>query len=76
MPRKVIGKGATALALAALATAGCGSDGGATATTPVDDAVSAETASDSATSDSGVIDAPRDSASDVADDGSSFPIYK
>lgn len=76
--RKVIGKGATALALA-LAAAGCSE--GATAGEELLDVAVSEAATDSAATDSaatdGAADSARDtSASDVSDDGSSFPIYK
>jgi hypothetical protein len=71
--REVVGKGATALALAsALAAAGCAED--TTTTVPPAD-TGVETAADSAFT---VDSAPPDTAppDNGLDDGSTFPIYK
>jgi hypothetical protein len=73
--RRYVGKNATALAIAALAVAGCGSED--TVVTQPNDA-SAETTQ----SDTGGFDTSADThvedtfAADVQDEGGSFPIYK
>lgn len=74
--RRVIGKGATALALA-LAATGCSE--GATADESLLDVGVAEAATDGATdgvSDAATDAAPDSFASDVRDDGGAVPIYK
>jgi hypothetical protein len=74
--RQYVGKGATALALA-LAAVGCGDDV-SQVVTPVDAAAEAEAGPGDVSFDTAVApDAPADTtASDVADDGAPFPIYK
>jgi hypothetical protein len=80
--RQYVGKVPTALALAsALAAAGCGGDVATIADAAPDTATDTMTADTATTFDVGpdtaTIDVAADVAdSDVADDGSSFPIYK